>query len=127
MPGVPDVYQGTEWLGGFPGRPRQPASGRLRGASPAARVVLDARARSSTRRGAAKLWLVRQALRARAEHPELFATYEPLPADGQAPDHLVGFDRGGAITLATRLPATLAPPVAGAARPSRCPTAWWTC
>ena len=51
---------------------------------------------------------MRQALRARAEHPELFATYEPVAADGPLAHHLVGFDRGGAITLATRLPATLA-------------------
>ena len=29
-------------------------------------------------------------------------------ADGPAADHLIGFDRGGAITLATRLPVGLA-------------------
>ena len=30
MPGVPDVYQGTELVGPVAGRPRQPAAGRLR-------------------------------------------------------------------------------------------------
>ena len=36
MPGVPDVYQGTELWDLLPGRPRQPAAGRLRPAAPAA-------------------------------------------------------------------------------------------
>ena len=57
--------------------------------------------------GLAKLWVVSHALRARREHPELFTGYTPLLLDGPAQEHLVAFDRGGAITLATRLPAGL--------------------
>jgi (1->4)-alpha-D-glucan 1-alpha-D-glucosylmutase len=57
--------------------------------------------------GAAKLWVVRQALRLRRDRPELFTAYAPLPASGPAADHLLGFDRGGAISLATRLPVGL--------------------
>ena len=48
------------------------------------------------------------ALRARRDRPELFTGYTPVAADGPQADHLVGFDRGGAITLATRLPVGLA-------------------
>ncbi|HEX2892371.1 MAG TPA: malto-oligosyltrehalose synthase [Marmoricola sp.] len=54
--------------------------------------------------GVAKLWVVRNALRLRRDRRELFTGYTPLSASGPAADHLVGFDRGGAITLATRLP-----------------------
>ena len=52
--------------------------------------------------------MTRQALHARREHPELFTGYTPLRATGPAADHLVAFDRGGAVTLATRLPVGLA-------------------
>jgi (1->4)-alpha-D-glucan 1-alpha-D-glucosylmutase len=58
--------------------------------------------------GAAKLWVTSQALLTRRTRPELFAGYAPLAADGPAADHLIGFDRGGAVTLATRLPVSLA-------------------
>ena len=107
MPGVPDVYQGTEvWEDSLvdPDN-RRPvdfaAHRRLLGS------VLDGPPPVDDT-GAVKLWLVRQALRARAEHADLFTGYEPVAADGPLAHHLVGFDRGGAITLATRLPATLA-------------------
>jgi (1->4)-alpha-D-glucan 1-alpha-D-glucosylmutase len=129
MPGVPDVYQGSElWEDslvdpdnrrpvGFPFRretqeeltdqvsdqftdqftqlsqPDQPTQ--LTGLP-----ALDGT-------GVAKLWVVSRALRARREQPELFTGYTPLLLDGPAQEHLVAFDRGGAITLATRLPAGL--------------------
>jgi len=107
MPGIPDVYQGTElWEDSLvdPDNRRPvdyPERRRLLASVLAGPPTVDAT-------GAAKLWVVRQALRARAEHPDLFTTYEPVAADGPVAQHLVGFDRGGAITLATRLPATLA-------------------
>ena len=107
MPGIPDVYQGTEvWEDSLvdPDNRRPvdyPARRRLLEA-----VLAEPPAVDET--GAAKLWVVRQALRARAEHPELFTSYEPVAADGPCAHHLVGFDRGGAVTLATRLPAALA-------------------
>ena len=37
-----------------------------------------------------------------------FTTYAPVGATGSAADHVVAFDRGGAITVATRLPVGLA-------------------
>ena len=47
-------------------------------------------------------------MRARRDRPELFTGYTPVTAAGPQAAHLVGFDRGGAITLATRLPVGLA-------------------
>jgi (1->4)-alpha-D-glucan 1-alpha-D-glucosylmutase len=58
--------------------------------------------------GAAKLLVTSRALRARRDRPDLFERYAPLPALGGAADHLVAVDRGGAVALATRLPAGLA-------------------
>jgi (1->4)-alpha-D-glucan 1-alpha-D-glucosylmutase len=57
---------------------------------------------------AAKLWLVHRALLARRDRSELFDSYRPLLAAGPGSNHLVAFDRGGAITVATRLPVGLA-------------------
>jgi (1->4)-alpha-D-glucan 1-alpha-D-glucosylmutase len=57
--------------------------------------------------GAAKLLVVARALRLRRDRPEVFASYTPLTATGPAAEHAVAFDRGGAITVATRLPVRL--------------------
>ena len=110
MPGVPDVYQGTElWEDSLvdPDN-RRPVDHAARRALLARLDADGAEPPAVDASGAAKLWVVRQALRARREHPEWFTSYEPVAADGPAAAHLVGFDRGGAITLATRLPVTLA-------------------
>jgi (1->4)-alpha-D-glucan 1-alpha-D-glucosylmutase len=107
-PGVPDVYQGTElWEDTLVDpdnrRPVDFAARRtlLRG--------LDAVGRSPAvdASGAAKLWIVARAVRARRDRPELFRGYAPLIADGPAADHVLAFDRGGAVTVATRLPVGL--------------------
>ena len=107
-PGVPDVYQGSElWEQSLvdPDN-RRPVDFALRrrllaeidqGAQPAIDET-----------GAAKLLVVAKTLRLRRERPELFTAYEPLAAEGPAAEHLVAFDRGGAIALATRLPVRLA-------------------
>ena len=58
--------------------------------------------------GAAKLLVVSRVLRARRDHPEWFAGYEPVTVTGSAADHVVTFDRGGVVAVATRLPAALA-------------------
>ena len=107
MPGVPDVYQGTElWEDSLvdPDN-RRPVdfAERLRlleslGDDPPA---ID-------ETGAAKLWVTRQALRLRRSRPECFSGYRAIEASGPAQHHLIGFDRGGAIALATRLPVGLA-------------------
>ncbi len=105
LPGVPDVYQGTElWDDALVDpdnrRPVDFAERRSMLAGLDAAPALD-------ETGAAKLWVVRQALRTRRDRPELFAGYRPVTATGPAADHLIGFDRGGALTLATRLPVAL--------------------
>ena len=50
----------------------------------------------------------RAGLRLRRDHAELFTSYDPVEARGEAAEHLVAFDRGGALTVATRLPLGLA-------------------
>jgi (1->4)-alpha-D-glucan 1-alpha-D-glucosylmutase len=107
MPGIPDVYQGTDlWEDSLvdPDNRREVDYAARRallagfgGTGPA----VDAT-------GAAKLWVTSQALHARRDHPELFSTYRPMTASGPSADHLIAFDRGGAVTLATRLPVALA-------------------
>ena len=108
MPGVPDVYQGTEtWRDDLvdPDNRRAVDHADLR-------RRLDLLDRDGTppglgHDGDAKLWLVSRVLRTRREHPEWFTSYTPLSADGPAADHVVAFDRGGAITVATLHPITL--------------------
>ena len=58
--------------------------------------------------GAAKLWVTRTALRLRRDRPELFTSYTPVQAEGAQAHHALAFDRGGALTVATRLPVQLA-------------------
>ncbi|PJJ71866.1 (1-_4)-alpha-D-glucan 1-alpha-D-glucosylmutase [Diaminobutyricimonas aerilata] len=103
-PGVPDVYQGSElWETSLvdPDN-RRPVDFDERRLLLAA---LDAGGMPEVDEGgAAKLLVTSRALRLRRDHPELFTRYRPLPAAGEASEHLVSFDRGGAITLATRLP-----------------------
>jgi (1->4)-alpha-D-glucan 1-alpha-D-glucosylmutase len=108
MPGVPDVYQGTEsWEYSLvdPDNRRPVDFGALRHRL----ATLDDVAVPPTvdASGDAKLWITSRALRARRDYPELFTDYEPRYADGPAADHAVIFDRGGAITLGTRLPVAL--------------------
>jgi (1->4)-alpha-D-glucan 1-alpha-D-glucosylmutase len=108
MPGVPDVYQGTElWEDSLvdPDN-RRPvdfaARAQLLGA-------LDAHGAPPAvdETGRAKLWTVSRVLRLRRDEPHRFTGYTPLRASGAAADHAVAFDRGGVTTVATRLPVTL--------------------
>lgn len=102
-PGVPDLYQGSElWERSLvdPDN-RRPVDFTARRALLA---ELDAGFRPPVdETGAAKLLVVSRALRLRRDRPELFSRYVPLPAVGDAADHLVAVDRGGAAALATRL------------------------
>jgi (1->4)-alpha-D-glucan 1-alpha-D-glucosylmutase len=104
MPGVPDVYQGTELWDDSLVDPdnRRPVDLRRR-----ARLLAELDAAGPPpldASGRAKLWVTSRALRLRRDHAEWFGGYQPVLARGQAADHLLGFDRGGAVTLATRLP-----------------------
>jgi len=105
MPGVPDVYQGSELWDDSLVDPdnRRPVDFAFRHAALTALTTPPA----VDDTGLAKLWVTSRALRARRDRPELFTGYTPLLVDGPKQDHLVAFDRGGAITLATRLPAGL--------------------
>jgi (1->4)-alpha-D-glucan 1-alpha-D-glucosylmutase len=107
-PGVPDVYQGSElWETSLvdPDNRREVDFAERRrllaeldgGTVPA----IDAS-------GAAKLLVTSRALRIRRDRPELFGRYAPVEAYGEAAEHVVAFDRGGAVTVATRLPVGLA-------------------
>ncbi|MGI8696602.1 MAG: malto-oligosyltrehalose synthase [Mycobacteriales bacterium] len=107
MPGVPDVYQGTELFDNSL-------------VDPDNRRPVDFAARHSVLTridagelppigadGAAKLLVSARALRLRRDRPELFTTYRPLVAAGPASEHVIAFDRGGAVTIVTRLPVAL--------------------
>ncbi|MGW6032364.1 malto-oligosyltrehalose synthase [Gordonia terrae] len=79
-PGVPDIYQGTEWWEDSLVDPdnRRPVDFRRSTEHP-------------------KTELVRDALRARARHADAFGasgTYQRLTADGPAADHTIAFARG---------------------------------
>src|SRR5699024_8247061 len=105
-PGVPDVYRGTEVWDDSLVDPdnRRPVD--------VDRIAELARSTTSVPRvddtGAAELWGTRHARRLRRDRPELRGRDTPVLADGPAADHCLAFDRGGAITVATRLPITLA-------------------
>ncbi len=106
-PGVPDVYQGSElWETSLvdPDN-RRPVDFDLRRLYLSA---IDAGAQPLVdETGAAKLLVTSRALRLRRQRPELFTRYAALPAIGQASEHVLAFDRGGAITVGTRLPLSL--------------------
>lgn len=110
MPGVPDVYQGTEFRDGSLTDPdnRRPVDfqARIDGLA-----ELDGGARPARTDEAAKLLVVSRALRLRRDRPELFGGYQPVAATGAAAAHVVAFSRGadapGAVTVATRLPKAL--------------------
>ncbi|GGO73154.1 malto-oligosyltrehalose synthase [Nocardioides deserti] len=108
LPGVPDVYQGSElWEQSL--------------VDPDNRRPVDFDARASLLRAAdwsplgealddpatAKLRVVTTALTLRRERPELFGSYAAVPASGTAADHVLAYDRGGAIAVVTRLPVGL--------------------
>jgi (1->4)-alpha-D-glucan 1-alpha-D-glucosylmutase len=108
MPGVPDVYQGTElWdyslVDPDNRRPVDYASRRKLLAA-----LDDGQVPAVDESGAAKLLVVSRVLRARRDHPDWFAGYEPVAVTGSATDHVVAFDRGGVVVAATRLPVSLA-------------------
>ena len=128
MPGVPDVYQGTElWDHSlvdpdnrrpvdFDAAPRRCSPALDAGGVP----PVDAS-------GAAKLLVTSRALRLRRDRPELFTGYRAdAGRRGTPPGTRVAFDRGGALTR--RHPAAGragAPPAAGATTTLELPPARW--
>ncbi|MEU5995066.1 malto-oligosyltrehalose synthase [Spirillospora sp. NPDC047418] len=108
MPGVPDVYQGCELTGLAlvdPDNRRPVDYGRRREHL----VRLDT-GRRPKEVDDEKLLVTSRTLRLRRAHPEWFgpgSRHEPVAARGPAAEHLVGFARGDAVALATRLPVGL--------------------
>ena len=107
MPGVPDVYQGTELWDFSLVDPdnRRPVDF-------AARRALLARVDDGwlppvDETGAAKLLVTSRVLRLRRQRPELFTSYRPAFAEGRVGEHALAFDRGGVVAVATRLPVGL--------------------
>ncbi len=110
IPGVPDIYQGTElWdLSLVDPDNRRPVDFELR------RLLLE-RARGATAAEAwagapealPKIWLIQRALALRGRRPELFeqgASYRPMSVRGSAADNVIAFARGGeAVTVVPRL------------------------
>ena len=112
IPGVPDVYQGSElWEQSLvdPDNRRfvdfDARAGLLDSLDAGAAVSLT---RRSDDPGLAKLAVTRAALKLRRDRPELFTAYVPVTATGPRADHVLAFDRGGAVTVTTRLPVGLA-------------------
>lgn len=111
-PGVPDVYQGSElWQTSLVDpdnrRPVDYAARRaLLADVDAGFVAGDLPPVDET--GAAKLLVTSRALRLRRDRPELYTRYTPMTVVGEASDHAIAFDRGGALAVATRLPVGLA-------------------
>ena len=108
VPGIPDIYQGTECadLSLVDPDNRRPVDFVHR-----RRLLawLDADGEAAPDDlDAVKLLVTSRAMRLRRDHPAAFTTYRPLVATGAATDHLVAFDRGAAVTCATRLPVGLA-------------------
>ena len=94
MPGVPDVYQGSEVEQFSLVDPdnRRP-------------VNFDSAAASLADGSVHKQAVTSAALRLRRDRPDLFTGYTPLRAEGPASEHVLAFDRGGVVTVVTRLPA----------------------
>lgn len=98
MPGVPDVYQGTElWDRSL--------------VDPDNRRAVDFEERKkllelpiADPQQHPKFAVVKAALNLKRNHPELFTTYDAVTVEGPAKDHAFAFDRGGAVTVVTRLP-----------------------
>jgi (1->4)-alpha-D-glucan 1-alpha-D-glucosylmutase len=107
MPGIPDVYQGTELWDHSLVDPdnRRPVDF-------AARRELLGRIDDGWQppvddSGAAKLLITARTMRLRKQRPELFNGYRAVFAEGRVGEHLLAFDRGGVVAVATRLPVGL--------------------
>jgi (1->4)-alpha-D-glucan 1-alpha-D-glucosylmutase len=109
-PGVPDIHQGTElWdLSLVDPDNRRPVdyASRRRLLTELDRLSIDQIVARGDE-GLPKLWLIRQALATRRDHPEWFGaegSYEPLLATGSRREHVVAFQRSGnVIGIAPRL------------------------
>ncbi|MGN6251080.1 MAG: malto-oligosyltrehalose synthase [Marmoricola sp.] len=108
LPGVPDVYQGSElWEQSLV----DPDNRRPVDFAARARALRSLPADAAAPLGSgpddpalAKLQLTAAGLRSRRDRRDLFTGYRPLTAEGPAAGHVLAFYRGGAVTVVTRLP-----------------------
>ena len=114
-PGVPDIYQGTElWdLSLVDPDNRRPVDfGARRQWLDEVGTLTPEEILARMDEGLPKMWVLRQALRARRLHPHSFGpagTYQPLLAQGSRAEHAVAFVRGSrAMTVVPRLVTGLA-------------------
>ena len=115
MPGIPDVYQGSElWTLSLvdPDNRRPVDFAALREALSEAASLEPEALWARAAEGLPKLAVTRAALRLRGARPEAFGPeggYEPLRASGSRSAHVVAFVRGAdVVTVAPRLVVTLA-------------------
>lgn len=106
-PGVPDIYQGNEFLDLSLVDPdnRRPVDFEMREKSLDQVKQLNAQAVwAGENKNLSKLWLIHKTLAVRSRNEKHFAgDYQPLVAHGENADHLIAFVRGnGAITLVPR-------------------------
>lgn len=106
-PGIPDVYQGSERWERSLVDPDNRRPVEFDAAAALLAHIDEGWQPEVDSSGAAKELVTAKALRLRRDRPELFSGYRPVYAEGSRAGHLVGFDRGGAIALATRLPVGL--------------------
>jgi (1->4)-alpha-D-glucan 1-alpha-D-glucosylmutase len=107
MPGVPDTYQGTElWDYSLvdPDNRRPVDFGRRR---ELLSRIDDGWQPPVDESGAAKLLVTARVLRLRRQRPELFTGYRSVYAEGRVGEHVLAFDLGGVVAVATRLPVGL--------------------
>jgi (1->4)-alpha-D-glucan 1-alpha-D-glucosylmutase len=118
VPGVPDLYQGTElWdLSLVDPDNRRPVDYTLRQRllSELKQMTGDVATQVMYRadEGLPKMWTIHQALQLRQERPECFsaeAAYVPIDVDGAKHDHVIAFRRGhDVVTVVPRLIVKLA-------------------
>jgi (1->4)-alpha-D-glucan 1-alpha-D-glucosylmutase len=118
VPGVPDLYQGTElWdLSLVDPDNRRPVDYALRqrllGELKEMTGDVAAQVMYRADEGLPKMWTIHQALRLRQERPECFsaeAAYVPIEVDGAKHDHVIAFRRGhDVVTVVPRLIVKLA-------------------
>ena len=117
-PGRAGRLPGHRAVGPVAGRPGQPAAGGLPAAGRTAGPHRRRLAAAGRREGAAKLLVTSRALRLRRDRPGPVPRLHPVAAPASAAEHVFAFDRGGALTVATRLPVGLA--AAGGWRDTPC-------
>ncbi|HEY3777709.1 MAG TPA: malto-oligosyltrehalose synthase [Rhizomicrobium sp.] len=127
-PGIPDLYQGTEYWDVSLVDPdnRRPVDFAARSRTLASEIDFRS-ALTHWRDGSLKQQLIARLLALRAEHPEVFrcGDYRPLVAEGARAEHVVAFARSDAnTTIMVAVPRLCAQPCIEVAMPLPRPQFW---